>query len=397
MKILHTADWHLGAKTEGKNRIEEQRQVMTEIVEIADREKVDIVIIAGDIFDQSVPTSEAEDLFYETLDNLTKKDDRVVVAIAGNHDDPKRITAGAHFTNKHNCFVAGDLSPKIFDAEFKKGRIIKSGESAVEIEVKTKRGVEKCVVGMLPYPSESRFEQVSNEESYQGKVKEWARLVAKGFKKDSFNILATHLMLVGSLGLASGENAECRVGDINAVSKSDLPNADYYALGHIHSYQNIKGGYCYSGAPMKFDFDQRSTGVVIVETKANNTVKNIEFVELSTPAKMDKVEVESMDEAEQVLMNYSNSDIVNLTFVQNEPLNMQTIKNLKAKYGCITKVLLRLKDVAQDDKNYICNRTKMETGNLFVEFYKQKKLTEPSRELIALFKQLMEENSSETN
>ena len=396
MKILHTADWHLGAKTEGKNRIEEQRRVMAEIVEMAEEEKTNIVIISGDIFDQSVPTSEAEDLFYETLENLTKNNDRVVIAIAGNHDDPKRLTAGAHFTNKHNCIIAGDLSPRIIDAEFDGGFVKKSAEGAVLIEVKTSRGVQKCIVAMLPYPSETRFIEDTKEESYQGKVKEWARLVAKGFKGDALNILATHLMLVGSK-ISSQSKEECRVGDINAVSKSDLPHADYYAIGHLHSYQNLKGNCVYSGAPMKYDFDQRSAGVVLIETKGKNTIKSIEYRELKTPARMERVEVGSVAGAEDALRSYSNMDIVNLVFVQDKPLNMLTIKNLKAKYPAITKVLLKLENMLTDDKNYICNRSTMEVGDMFVEFYKQRKLTEPSKELVSLFKQIMEDSSSETN
>ena len=396
MKILHTADWHLGAKTEGKNRIEEQRAVMAEIVELAENEKVDLVIVAGDVFDQAVPTSEAEDLFYETLENLTKNNNRVVVAIAGNHDDPRRLTAGSHFTNKHNCIIAGDLTPRIIDSEFNGGYIRKSAEGSVLIEVKSNRGFQKCVVSMLPYPSESRFEETTKEDSYQGKVKEWARLVCKGFKGDALNILATHLMLVGSR-LNDHQKDECRVGDINAVSKSDLPNADYYALGHIHSFQKMKGNCVYPGSPMKFDFDQRTAGVVLIETKGKNSIKSIEYMELKTPARMEKVEVGSLVGAEAVLSEYSNQDIINLIFVQDEPLNMLTIKSLKSKYPAITKVLLKLKNVLTDDKNYVCDRSKMEVGNMFVEFYKQKKLTEPSTELVALFKQIMEENSSETN
>ena len=392
MKILHTADWHLGAKTEGKPRIEEQKEVMTEIVALAQAEKVDLVIIAGDVFDQAVPTSEAENLFYETLEALSADDERVVVAIAGNHDDPKRLTAGEHFARKHNVVLAGDLKPKIVDSEFKKGKISSSEYGSIEIELKKPRGVEKCVVAMLPYPAEYRFDEVSSEETYQGKVKDFARLVTKGFKRDSFNILVSHLMLVGSTANINGEEKELRVGDINAVSKSDLPQADYYALGHIHSYQNMKGNYCYSGSPMFYDFKQRTAGVVIIETKGKNALKSIEYKQLKHPANMEEISVSSIEEAEEVLKGFSQKDIVNLTFVQDEPLSMSMIKELKQKNPCIAKVMLKLKTMEADDKNYVCNRTKLEAGNLFVEFYKQKKSVEPSRELVALFKNLLEEN-----
>ena len=78
---------------------------MDEIVKISNEERIDLVLIAGDIFDQAVPTSEAEDLFYETLDKLTAGGDRVVVAIAGNHDDHKRLMAGVYFAKKHRIVI----------------------------------------------------------------------------------------------------------------------------------------------------------------------------------------------------------------------------------------------------------------------------------------------------
>jgi len=397
LKILHTADWHLGAKTEGKNRIQEQRKVMAEIVDVARQNNVDIVLIAGDIFDQSVPTSEAENLFYETLEALSKEDDRVVVVIAGNHDDPKRLTAGEHFARKHNVILAGDLNPKIKQLEFSRGKITSSSQGSVEIEIKTNRGKEKCVVAMLPYPAEYRFEEISKEESYSGKVKDWSRIVTKGFKKDTVNILVSHLMVVGAKISACGEEKELRIGDINVVSKSDLPNADYYALGHIHSYQNMKGNFCYSGSPMYFDFNQKSAGVCLIDAKPKGGIRDVSFISLTSPCKMEEIMVESIAEAEERLKSYSQGDIVNITFNQDEPLSMVQIKNLKNAYPCLSKVMLKLRNIGTDEKIYVTNRKKLEATKLFMEFYKQKKLTEPTRELVALFKELMEDNSSETN
>lgn len=403
MKILHTADWHLGAKTEGRNRIQEQREVMAEIIDLANKEKIDLVIIAGDVFDQAIPSSEAEDLFYETMESLSAKGDRAIVVIAGNHDDPKRLTAGDHFAVKHNVILAGDLQPKVAKLEFKKGSILSSYPGSVEVQIKTPKGQEKCVVAMLPYPSEYRFQEQSKEDSYAGKVKDWARIVCKGFKKDSTNILASHLMLVGARDMLNGKDVTLRVGDINAVSKSDLPQADYYALGHIHTYQLRKGNYCYSGAPMFFSFDQsvgdanQTAGVVILQTKPLGGIKSVEYHQLKTPAKMVEIEAKNIDEARTKLKNFQDRDIVNLTFVQDKPLSMALIKELKSEFACLTKVLLKLVGANVDDKNYVNNRAKLETSSLFVEFYKQKKQVEPSRELIGLFKSLLEEENSETN
>lgn len=91
MKILHTADWHLGKRLDNFNRLEEQIAVLKEICQIADDQAVDAVIIAGDIFDTFNPPVEAIELLYKTLKRLTKKSKRPVIAIAGNHDSPSRI------------------------------------------------------------------------------------------------------------------------------------------------------------------------------------------------------------------------------------------------------------------------------------------------------------------
>ena len=93
MKILHTSDWHLGKRLEEFSRLEEQKAVMQEICEIAEREQADAVIVAGDLFDTFNPPTEAIDLLYKTLKRLTANGRRPVIAIAGNHDSPDRIEA----------------------------------------------------------------------------------------------------------------------------------------------------------------------------------------------------------------------------------------------------------------------------------------------------------------
>jgi exonuclease SbcD len=93
LRILHTADWHLGKKLDHFSRLEEQKLVMAEICDIADAQNVDVVIVAGDLFDTFNPPAEAQDLFYKTLFRLTNNGKRAVVAIAGNHDMPERVEA----------------------------------------------------------------------------------------------------------------------------------------------------------------------------------------------------------------------------------------------------------------------------------------------------------------
>ena len=164
MKILHTADWHLGVKTEGKSRIEEQRKIMEEICTIATEEKVDVVLVAGDVFDQAVPTAGAEDLFYETMDKLTENSERVEVVIAGNHDDPKRLTAGVHFAKKHNVIIISNLHPDVQKRVGQRITVESFAQGSVCVTVKTSRGEQKCNIAALPYPQEYRLEEKAEAE-----------------------------------------------------------------------------------------------------------------------------------------------------------------------------------------------------------------------------------------
>jgi len=113
MRILHTSDWHLGKKLDNFSRIEEQKQVLAEICKIADQEKVDVVIIAGDLFDTYNPGTEAEELFYKTLKKLAKNGSRPVIAIAGNHDSPDRIEVPDPLAKECGIILAGFPNTKI--------------------------------------------------------------------------------------------------------------------------------------------------------------------------------------------------------------------------------------------------------------------------------------------
>ena len=94
MKFLHTADWHLGVKTNGRDRLDEQKKVLDEIISIANYENIDCVLIAGDVFNTASPSADAEELFFDAIEKLSNHGDRFVFVLAGNHDDPTRLSAG---------------------------------------------------------------------------------------------------------------------------------------------------------------------------------------------------------------------------------------------------------------------------------------------------------------
>jgi len=113
MKILHTADWHLGKKLNDFSRMDEQRQVLEEIVAIADKEAVDVVLVAGDLFDTFNPPNEAIELLYKTVHRLAKNGERAVIAIAGNHDSADRIEAPDPLARECGIIFTGYPDTKI--------------------------------------------------------------------------------------------------------------------------------------------------------------------------------------------------------------------------------------------------------------------------------------------
>lgn len=378
MKFLHTADWHLGAKTNGRDRLVEQKRTLDEIESIATHENVDCVIIAGDIFNTSTPSAETEELFFDTIQKLSNGGDRFVFVLAGNHDDPTRLSAGLPLASKHNIALVSSLA-KLSESSFNKNGLIRVVETG-KGHIKIKKNEEIATIAYLPYPSESRIsEKVDSNLSYAEKVKEWASISASAFSDDTFNIFVSHLFMVGS----KTNDGIIKVGDIMAVPTNMIPKADYTALGHIHSAQDLGNNIFYSGAITKLNIKNTDLSVNIVESE-NGKLVDIKKIALKNPAKYQKLSVSSIDEANDKLLNYDNLDIIELEFVQSEPLSASSIKALKKDFPCISNISL-IRQSLQNTEQRQTSRISTNDVDLFKDFYKSVRGTEPSEDLVKMF------------
>lgn len=120
MRILHTADWHLGRTLEGRSRLAEQEAFIDELVEIVAKEQIDVVLMAGDVFDSVNPPAAAEQLFYESLARLSDKGRRPVAVISGNHDHPDRISAARPLLSDYNIFLLAAHRRKFAELTFRR-------------------------------------------------------------------------------------------------------------------------------------------------------------------------------------------------------------------------------------------------------------------------------------
>lgn len=378
MKFLHTSDWHLGAKTNGRDRLDEQKRVLDEIVSIVNYENVDCVIIAGDVFNTASPSAEAEELFFDSIQRLSENGDRFVFVLAGNHDDPTRLSAGLPLSSKHNIALLSSLA-KLNEKSFNKNSVVKLIETG-KGHIKLKKNEEIVTIAYLPYPNEVRIaEKVDSDLSYAEKVKAWAEIGASAFNDDTFNIFVSHLFMVGS----KTQSGTVKVGDIMAVPKNFLPKADYTALGHIHTPQNLGDDVYYSGAITNLTVGQKNLGVTIFETE-NGKLVSKEHIKLKNIAKYEKVSASSIEDAEEKLADFDDGDIVELEIVQSEPLSASRLKALRKSFACVSNVSL----VKISNGEVFENKGKrkfLSDEELFKEFYKQARGIEPSDDLVKMY------------
>ena len=163
MKILHTADWHLGKRLDRFSRLEEQVLVMEELIQTADEQQVDIILIAGDLFDNFNPSVEAVQLFYKTLKRLSLNGKRPVIAISGNHDSPSLIDAPDPLARECGIILIGHPKAMITPFELEFFNISKSAEGFIELTFKNHDFPVRIL--HTPYANEMRLKQYLTHQS----------------------------------------------------------------------------------------------------------------------------------------------------------------------------------------------------------------------------------------
>ncbi|HEY0452609.1 exonuclease SbcCD subunit D [Actinophytocola sp.] len=256
MKILHTADWHVGKVLKNQPRIDEQKVVLRDLVRIANEEDVDLVIVAGDLFETSAPNSQAQGLVMRTLINL-RAEGRHVVVLAGNHDNQNLV-------NDVYRPVLGALGMHVIGTP-------KTPDNGGTITLDTRSG-ERAVVAALPFLSHRLavraaevllHEPARHNQDYANRMRSIIEMLCAGFTSDSVNLVTTHATLLGGRW-GGGERAVQTLLGYEVPPDTFPATTHYAALGHLHRYQQI-GGPCpiaYSGSPIALDFGEEDNQAV---------------------------------------------------------------------------------------------------------------------------------------
>ena len=250
MKLLHTSDWHVGKAIRRNSRADEHRAVIDEIVGLVGEHSVELVILAGDLFDTASPPPEAEAMVYRGLLDMARAGAQVAV-IAGNHDNARRL---------------GAVAP-VFEAA---GRVHLVAEPARPDEGGVLRlampGGEDVRLALLPFVSQRGVVRAKdlmeaaayeNAQAYAERMRLLIEVLCASFEADAVNVLAAHAFVHGGR-LGGGERAAHFVEEYALSAQAFPPTAGYVALGHVHRPQKIPGAapIWYCGSPLQLDFGE---------------------------------------------------------------------------------------------------------------------------------------------
>lgn len=387
MRVLHTGDWHLGRTLEGRSRLAEQEQFVDELVMICDREQVDVILMAGDVYDSVNPPAAAESLFYEAAARLTDKG-RQFVVIAGNHDQPERISAVSPLVSRRGMTLVGLPIPE-----------------AVQLHVP--RTDETAVIASLPYPSESRLAELlagDGDEgelrlAYSAKVGKLMRQLGSAFRPHTVNLAMSHIYVLG--GLETDSERPIQVGGAYTIDPSALDiGSQYTALGHLHRPQTVKGqGHIrYSGSPLAYSFSEvgQTKSVMLLDITPGHSPITQEIY-LSSGRPLVRWNCRGgLEEARRWLEEGKDRNaFIDLEISLTEAMSLGDIQELRKAHEGI--VHIRPIYPGRESIDEVAGlRSQMPVQELFRRFYQQQTGgAEPEPELIELFLTLVNEEESQ--
>ena len=405
MKILHTADWHLGKRLNAFSRLEEQREVLNEICEIADREAVDAVIIAGDLFDNFNPSSEATELLYSTLHCLSNNGKRAVIAIAGNHDSPERVEVPDALARACGIIFTGYPDTEIKTFRTQAGiEVTKTDAGFAELKLPNCPSPLRLI--LTPYANELRLKKDLGVEDSEDALRihlqnHWQQLADKYFDNEGVNILVTHLFFMKKGGEVPEEPEDekpINIGGASAIFSENIPTqTQYVALGHLHRYQTIDKKPCpiiYSSSPLAYSFaeENQTKYVVILNVEPNKSI-DYQPIALTKGKKLLRAKFENIDQA--VAWLEANADaLVEITIVSESYLEMTDRRRLQEAHSGLVQIVPEIKSHRNGGIEGTQIDRSMGIEELFNAYFKQHKVgkgQEPSEGLMAMFKEVQGE------
>lgn len=382
MNILHTSDWHIGKRLMDRERLPEQIAALDEIVRICDERDVDLVLVAGDVFDTYMPSADAEEVFFRAVKRIAGEK-RAVVIVSGNHDDGVRLAASAPLAAEEGIYLFGGGYDVVSVGGERAVKAVASGEGYVVIA--NARG-EQVYINALPYPNEARLKEEKTDESYADKLRRWIVRGEAGFSGNMPHILLSHLFVAG--GKVSESERDIDLGGARAVPVSLFSAFDYVALGHLHKPQKLSGNVRYSGSLLQYSFDEfEKKQVILLHTQEKSL--EIEEIPLLSGRKLVRLEEENAERAAALLKQYPGA-FIELTLRLSAPLTSQETQLLRAANDGLVSLIVRTR---AESSSPVIKRSSLSSKQLFEEYYRCVYGEDPASDLTQAFLELLEEEA----
>lgn len=428
MRILHTADWHLGKTLEGRSRQEEQERFVDELCGIVEQEGIQLVLLAGDIFDTFNPPAAAEELYCDALARLSDNGRRAVAVIAGNHDSPDRLCAVRALAQRQGVTLfgypaddpgatAGDAASGAHlagagsrpgGAPARVGRVQRVAAGSGWVEIAVPGADHTAVLLALPYPSEARLNEVLQttleetdlQQAYSDRVAAHLAALTRRFRPDAVRLAMSHIFLSG--GLECESERPIQVGGAYTVSPAAMPaGAQYVALGHLHRPQRMHLAPAhtrYAGSPLAYSFSEAgyAKSVTILEATPEMPEAAVREVVLSSGRPL--VRWRATDGLAQVARwveeGRDPQAFIDLEVHVPRALTMDEIQTLRKMHGG----LVHIRPVFSEDEVAATHEAAAPPTlqEQFERFYRAKKGGgAPSEELVRLFLELVNADEGE--
>lgn len=353
MKFIHTADWHLGKLVHGIHMTEDQKHMLQQFIKVVEEEKPDAVIIAGDLYDRSVPPTAAVDLLHETLYTITTELSTPVLAISGNHDSAQRIHFGNQLFRKSHLYIEG-----------------KPTTSPKPVQIK---GVNFY---LIPYAEPSTIRYLLDDHtinSHEDAMKRMVEKIEKSLNPNETNVLVGHAFVLG--GMQSDSERSLSVGGSECVSADVFAPFQYTALGHLHSPSAITHPTVYySGSLMKYSFSEanhnKSVSVVTID---NDGTLSVDYKSLSPKLDM-RILKGHLDELLDISFYQKQQvdDYLKITLLDEGAL-IDPIGKLRAVYPNVLHLERKIEQLdAKKNKMFQIDTSNQKgTIDLFTDFYQE--------------------------
>jgi len=376
MKLLHTADWHLGKLIHGVYMTEDQSHVLEQLLDAIRNEKPDAVIIAGDLYDRAVPPTEAVELLDEVLRRIVIDLDTPVLAISGNHDSPDRISFGTSMMESRGLYLAGQLR-----------------EDGNPVVLRDEYG--EVHFHLVPYADPAQIRHRLGDESIRSHDDAMRAIV--GRLEQTMDRSARHVLIGHAFVTPYGETADntseserpLAIGGAEHVSAAHFRPFHYVALGHLHQAHYVLHEHIrYAGSPLKYSISEEKhhKGYLMVELDKDGQAA-VEKRELTPLRDMRRVEA-TLEELEQ---HKVCDDYVFVTLLSDHPV-LYPMEKVRAVYRNAMHVERRnrtaVAELAVTGEAALAaapRRSESDPSELFAAFYEEVKGIPLTQEKRALF------------